>query len=154
MPRTPAPPVASNKGGSSKGAMGAKLAPVDLSLAGRKTSSSKSSSSKSTSKTCPYCTVSPVENLHQHAYGVHVTWYMEPTCVCWTCLQSFKQPYMLEVHQPQCTKGNFQWHAATWASWINTCTITKELSLPSMDDLVPFVTQNYQMLPRSYVLDP
>ena len=33
-------------------------------------------------------------------------------------------------------------------------TVTQELSLPSMEDLVPFVTQNYRMLPRSHALDP
>ena len=148
-----APPSASNKS-SSKGATGGKLTPVDLSVAGRKTSS-KSSSSKSSSKTCPYCTVSPGENLCQHAYGVHVPWYMDPTWVCWTCLQSFKQPSLLEAHQAQCNKGSFQWHAATWAPWITTfCTVAQELSLPSMEDLVPFMTHNYQMLPWSHALDP
>ena len=112
------------RGGSSKGATGGKLAPVDLSLAGRKTSS-KSSSSKSSSKTCPYCTVSPGENLCRHAYGVHVPWYMDPTRVCWTCLQSFKQPSMLEAHRAQCAEGSFQRHAATWAPRITTffCTV-------------------------------
>ena len=151
-----APLVASNKGGgSSKGATGGKLAPVNLSLTGRKTSS-KSSSWKSSSKTCPYCTISPGENLHRHAYRVHVPWYMDPTQVCWTCLQFFKQPSMLEVHQAQCTEGNFQWQAATWTPQITTffCTVAQELSLPSMEDLVPFITQNYWILPQSYALDP
>ena len=149
-----APPSASNKS-SSKGATGGKLTPVDLSVAGRKTSS-KSSSLKFSSKTCPYCTVSPGENLRQHAYGVHVPWYMDPTRVCWTCLQSFKQPSLLEAHQAQCNEGSFQWHAATWAPQITTFfhTVTQELSLPSMEDLVPFVTQNYRMLPWSHALDP
>ena len=148
-----APPAASNKS-PSKGATGGKLTPVDLSVTGRKTSS-KSSSSKS-SKICPYCTDSPGENLRRHAYGVHVPWYMDPTRVCWTCLQSFKQPSMLEAHRVQCAEGSFQRHAATWAPRITTFfrTVTQELSLPSMEDLVPFVTQNYRMLPRSHALDP
>ena len=148
-----APPAASNKS-PSKGATGGKLTPVDLSVTGRKTSS-KSSSLKS-SKICPYCTDSPGENLRRHAYGVHVPWYMDPTRVCWTCLQSFKQPSMLEAHRVQCAEGSFQRHAATWAPRITTFfrTVTQELSLPSMEDLVPFVTQNYRMLPRSHALDP
>ena len=148
-----APPAASNKS-PSKGAIGGKLTPVDLSFAGRKTSS-KSSLSKS-SKICPYCTDSPGENLHRHTYGVHVPWYMDPTRVCWTCLQSFKQPSMLEAQRVQCAEGSFQRHAATWVPRITTFfhTVAQELSLPSMEDLVLFVTQNYQMLPQSHALDP
>ena len=62
---------------------------------------------------------------------------------------------MLEAHRVQCAEGSFQWHAATWAR-ISTffCTVAQELSLPSMEDLVPFVTQNYRMLPLSHALDP
>ena len=81
---------------------------------------------------------------------------MDPTYVCWTCLQPFKQPSLLETHQAQCNEGSFQQHAATWAPQITTFfrTIAQELSLPSMEDLVPFMTQNYRMLPRSHALDP
>ena len=148
-----APPAASD-GSPSRGATGGKLTPVDLSVAGRKTSS-KSSLSKSL-KNCPYCTDSPWEKLCWHAYGVHVPWYMDPTWVCWTRLQPFKQPSLLEAHRAQCNEGSFQQHAATWVPQITTFfhTIAQELSLPSMEDLVPFMTQNYQMLPQSHALDP
>ena len=62
---------------------------------------------------------------------------------------------MLEAHWVQCAEGSFQQHAATWAPQITTFfhTVAQELSLPSMEDLVPFVTQNYRMLPRSHALD-
>ena len=148
-----APPAASNKS-PSKGATGGKLTPVDLSVTGRKTSS-KSSSSKS-SKICPYCTDSPGENLRRHAYGVHVPWYMDPTRVCWTCLQSFKQPSMLEAHGsnvPREASSGMQ-PPGPPGSPPSFAQLPQELSLPSMEDLVPFVTQNYRMLPRSHALDP
>ena len=70
--------------------------------------------------------------------------------MCWTCLHSFKQPSLLVVHQAQCGQGNFQAHAAAWAPRVTNFfrTVAQELSLPSMEELVPFITQHLWFLPK------
>ena len=141
----PPPAQHTSTGGKTQGKPTPK--PVDLSLAGRKPSS-KPFKSKST-KNCPYCSESS-ENLRRHAYGVHVPWYMDPTRVCWTCLQSFKQPSLLEAHRAQCGQGQFQAHAAAWAPRVTNFfrIVAQELSLPSMEELVPFIKQHLRFLPK------
>ena len=120
-------------------------APMDLSASGRKPSSKAP-------KSCPYCPGGVGENLRRHAYGVHVPWYMDPTRVCWSCEQSFKQHPLLQEHLHQsCPQGSFEDNAAKWAPRITKFfeAITQELSLPTMEDLVPHVQTHRKFLPRA-----
>ena len=135
----PPPAQHTSTGGKTQGKPTPK--PMDLSLGGRKPFS-KPFKSKST-KNCPYCSES-YENLRRHAYGVHVPWYMDPTRVCWTCLQTFKQPSLLEAHRAQCGQGQFQAHAAVWAPHVtNFFRIVAQ-------ELIPFIKQHLRFLSKPH----
>ena len=113
-------------------------------------SSGQKPPAKFSTKICPICNEASPKSLRHHGFMVHIPWYTDLTCVCWSYFEVFRQPAQFTVHWHVCPYGYYPHNVVVWAPWIKYLfkDIAKDLSLDSPKGLVRSVLALPKLMPK------